>query len=133
MVPFVAVLAMVQAVRSEPLDQRMAPRSVALEIARVAVDELEAARLVKTAWDEGRLKPTAIGDHGKALCVFQLQHAPARVLRDLRLCTEIAAQRLRASVAANPEHPFAAYLSGNPRAAWSLSDERERAARRLLD
>lgn len=132
-VSFAVVLSMVQAVATEPVTQAMAPRGVALEIARVAVDELEAARLVATAWHEARLIPDKVGDHGKALCVFQLQHAPRQVLRDLRLCTELAAARLRASVAANPAHPFAVYLSGDPARAWHKSDYRERVARRLLD
>lgn len=131
-VPFAMVLAMVEAVVPAPT-RHQAPRAIALEIARVAESPLEAARLVIVAKRESDFVPAALGDHGQALCAMQLQHAPARVLTDLRLCVEMGAYRLRASVSANPAHPFACYLSGDPRRAWSQSEDRERAARRLLD
>lgn len=132
MVPFAAVLTMIATVQNEPTNQRMAPRALALEIGRVAESPLEAARMVVLAWRESRFVPDAEGDGHAALCAFQLQHAPKRVLRDLRLCTEIAVKRLRVSVAANPDHPFAVYASGRADWAWRLSDEREEAAQRLL-
>ena len=132
MVPFLQVLAMVTAVQSEPLDQRMAPRAIALEIARVSDSLEDAAAHVVIAWEEGRLIPNAIGDHGKALCVDQLQHAPAVVLRDLRACIELGAKRLRASMAACPAHPFAPYASGSCALSHRLSAVRQALSDRLL-
>jgi hypothetical protein len=129
---FVAVLLLVSAVMTEPVDQRMAPRAVALEIARVARTPLEAAVLVVMAWEEARLIPDAIGDGGKARCAYQLWGAPLSVLRDLRQCTEIAYARLMASWAACPESPIAMYASGSCKRGTRLSARRMAKAFALL-
>lgn len=125
MVPFSLVLEMVMALSArEPTYGRQAPRSFALEISRVAADVREAALLADTAWEESRFVPNAVGDHGRALCGYQLQHAPTRVLVDLRLCTELGLERLRQSAALCPRHPLAYYLSGRCDAALAASDRR---------
>jgi hypothetical protein len=132
MIPFAAVLPMVMALAArEPLTQRQAPRSVALEISRVAESLEEAAVMAVTAWHESRFVPDAIGDHGQSLCAWQLQ-TRAPVLRDLRRCAELAHARLRESAEACPAHPLAVYASGRCDWAWPLSDNRMRDARRLL-
>jgi len=131
-VTFALVLALIVAVQTEPLDQRMAPRSLALEISKVARTPLEAAVMVETAWQEGRLIPNAIGDHGRARCVYQLWGAPLSVLTDLRDCVERAHDRLVASAEACPDAPLAVYASGSCGRARKLSARRMRAAAALL-
>lgn len=132
MIPFPLALALVAAVQNEPLDQRMAPRAVALEIAREAEDLKEAATLAVMAWEEGRLRPDAVGDQGRSRCVYQLQRTTWSVLRDLRECTHIALERLRASAAACPDAPLAAYASGNCGHARVLSARRMAKVWRIL-
>jgi hypothetical protein len=112
-IEFALALALVAAVQTEPLDQRMAPRAVALEIAHEAETLEEAAVLAETAWEEGRLVPDAVGDHGLSRCVYQLQRVAWSILRDLRECTRIAAARIRQSMRACVEAPLAVYASGN--------------------
>lgn len=125
MVSFQIALALVlQASSSEPLNQRMAPRAIALEISKVAESVEEAAKMADTAFHEGRNVPTAIGDHGKSLCVYQLQFVPVTVLRDLHLCTVLAVRKIRAAAAICPEHPLAPYVSGNCGAGHQISDRR---------
>jgi hypothetical protein len=129
---FAFVLALVMAVQTEPLDQRMAPRAIALEISKVARTPIEAAVLVVMAWEESRLIPNAIGDHGRARCAFQLQHASVDVLTDLRKCVEVAHDRLVASAEACPDAPLAVYASGSCGLARKLSARRMALAERLL-
>ncbi len=59
-----------------------------------------AAFLVAVAFRESSLRPDAIGDHGRARCLFQLWDAPADVLTDPVLCTTIALGRMRDSMRA---------------------------------
>jgi hypothetical protein len=87
-------------------------RAIAAEIARVAADRHEAAVMVVVAWRESAFRASAVGDGGLARCAFQLHGAPRSVLTDLRQCTELAAERLRASAAACPSAPLAAFASG---------------------
>lgn len=129
---FALCLALVLSVITEPIDQRMAPRALALEIARVARTPLEAAVMAVTAWEESRLIPDRIGDHGAARCAFQLQHAPLSVLRDLRQCTEVAYARIVASMSTCPDAPLAMYASGNCDHGRRLSERRMRKAVRLV-
>jgi len=129
---FAACLAIVLAVISEPIDQRMAPRAIALEIARVAQTPLEAAVMAVTSWEESRHMPDAVGDSGRARCAFQLQHAPISVLRDLRQCTEIAYERVMASWRACPNAPLAIYASGRCVRGTRLSARRMARALALL-
>lgn len=137
MVTFALVLALVTAVQTEPLDQRMAPRSIALEISRVAQTPEEAAIRVQMAWDESRLIPDAVGDSGKSFCAFQLQRNKLSVaehretLTDIRKCVEVADRRLRDSAAACPGAPLSSYAAGSCQAV-KLSARRIAAARRLL-
>ena len=113
LVTFEMVLALVLAVISEPIDQRMAPRSIALEISRVAKTPIEAAVMVRTAWDEGRFIPGAVNPVDGSMCAFQLQLVPRSVLTDLRECTERAYAKIVASMKKCTKAPLAAYLSGN--------------------
>jgi hypothetical protein len=116
----------------------MAPRAIALEISRVAKTPLEAAVMAKTAWDEGRLIPNRVGDHGKSLCTFQVQQngLPLKVwlstLTDLRTCTEIAYERVMASWKACPGAPLAVYASGRCDRGTRLSARRMASAIALV-
>jgi hypothetical protein len=128
---FAFVLSLVMAVITEPIDQRMAPRAIALEIARVSRTPLEAAVRVEMAYEESRLIPDRVGDGGKSRCAFQLQRAPISVLTDLRQCAEIADVRLRQSARDCPDAPLSSYASGGCNAV-KLSARRMSAASRLL-
>lgn len=132
MIPFAVALLLVAAVQTEPMTKDMAPRAIALEIARIAESVEEAATLAVQAWEEGRLMPGAIGDHGRSLCVYQLQRVSWRVLYDLRECTRIAAERLRMSARQCPSAPLAQYASGNCGHARELSAKRMAKVWRLL-
>lgn len=59
-----------------------------------------AALLISVAFRESSLRNNAIGDKGRALCMFQLWHAPRAVLTDITLCTRIAISRIRDSIRA---------------------------------
>jgi hypothetical protein len=131
-IEFAIALALVTAVQTEPLDQRMAPRAVALEIAREAETVEEAAVFAVMAWEEGRLMPDALGDQGRSRCVYQLQRVAWSVLRDLRECTRIAAGRIRQSMRACVDAPLAVYASGNCWHARLLSARRMARVWRLL-
>ncbi len=131
-VTFESVLLLVMAVITEPISQRMAPRSVALEIARVARTPLEAAVMVQTAWDEGRLIPGAVNPVDGSMCAFQLQLVPRSVLIDLRECTERAYTKLIASMRKCTKAPLAAYLSGNCETAIEIARLRWARALALL-
>jgi hypothetical protein len=87
-------------------------RAIADEIARVSVDTHEAAIMVVVAWRESAFRAGAVGDGGLARCAYQLHNAPRSVLTDLRECTELAAERIRASEVACPSAPLAAFASG---------------------
>lgn len=87
-------------------------RAIASEIARVAVDSHEAAIMVVVAWRESAFRSNAVGDGGLARCAYQLHNAPRSVLTDLRQCTELAAERIRASAAKCRSAPLAAFASG---------------------
>jgi hypothetical protein len=118
--------------KREPyVSPRQAPRSVALEVSKVARDENEAALLLVMAWHEGRFMPEAIGDGGESLCTMQIKH-DRRVLHDLSRCIEKGAAKLRASADACPAHPLAVYASGRCDWAWGISDRRMAEARALL-
>jgi hypothetical protein len=127
---FAACLAIVMAVITEPIDQRMAPRAIALEIARVARTPLEAAVLAKTAWEEGRLIPNRVGDHGKSLCTMQLKQNHLRLRDwlalndDLRRCIEEGYARIMQSWQACPDAPLALYASGRCDRGTKLSRRR---------
>ena len=124
MISFPIALALVTATITEPVDQRIAPRAVALEIAYAAESVEEAATLAVMAWDESRMRPDAIGDQGRSLCAYQLQRVSWGVLGDLRFCTRIAVERLRESARQCPSAPLAVYASGNCGHARELSARR---------
>ena len=133
MIPFGLALAIVMRVSiSEPVDPRMAPRSIALEISKLAEDPTEATLMAITAWHEGRNIANAVGDHGKALCTMQLQHAPSSVLRDLHECMERGRDRLRLSAQRCPSHPLADYASGRCDAGHTISMFRMKETTRIL-
>src|SRR5690349_2197203 len=71
--------------------------AIAVEVANVEPlydddeDKIKtAALLVSVAFNESSLRNDAIGDRGRALCMFQLWYAPREVLTNPRLCTRIA-------------------------------------------
>ncbi len=59
-----------------------------------------AAFVVAVGFRESSLRNDAIGDHGNALCMFQLWAAPRTVLTDPELCARIALDRMRESIRA---------------------------------
>lgn len=77
-----------------------------------ATKEQDAAALLITAWEESNFKKNAVGDHGRALCAYQLQRAPRAVLNSLWLCTSVAYARMRRSYAACHDAPWAPYVGG---------------------
>lgn len=72
----------------------------------------DAAAMLETAWEESNFKKNAVGDHGRALCAYQLQNAPRAVLTSLWLCTSMAYSRMRVSYAKCHDAPWAPYLGG---------------------
>lgn len=96
--------------------------------------EQDAAMMLIQAWEESRFKANAVGDHGQALCAYQLHNAPKRVLTSMWLCTTLAYQRLRLSVKACPDSPLAPYIGGcGNRTARARSEYRLKEAVRLLE
>lgn len=98
-----------------------------------ATKEQDAAVMLVQAWEESRFTLAAIGDHGRALCAYQLQNAPKSVLTSPWLCTKLAYDRLRLSVAACPKEPLAPYIGGcDNRTAQAASRYRIAEAVRVL-
>lgn len=94
----------------------------------------EATMLVAIAYREGSNRLGVVGDNGRALCVFQLHHAPRAVLTDAGACTRIALHSLRASSRLCPATPLAAY-AGAPcgsETAQRISSDRDRLRRRVF-
>jgi hypothetical protein len=94
----------------------------------------EATMLVAIAFREGSNRLGVVGDNGRALCVFQLHHAPREVLTNAGACTRIALHSLRASVRLCPASPLAAY-AGAPcgsAVAGRISRDRDRVRRRAF-
>lgn len=59
-----------------------------------------AAFVVAVGFRESSLRNDAIGDHGRALCMFQLWDTSRDVLTNPELCARIAMQRMRESIRA---------------------------------
>lgn len=98
-----------------------------------ATKEQDAAVMLVQAWSESNFMLTAVGDHGRALCAYQLQNAPHAVLTSPWLCTKLAYDRLRLSVAACPQDPLAPYIGGcTNRTARARSRQRLAEALRVL-
>jgi hypothetical protein len=116
--------------------------ATAIEIARVvtaaprpifASRELDAAVMLETAYAEGRFVADAIGDHGAALCVYQLHFALCSVLTDLGDCTARAYAMLRYSKRTCPSAPLALYVGGCAKPlARRMSVQRMSIAHRIL-
>jgi hypothetical protein len=77
-----------------------------------ATKEQDAAAMLVIAWNESSFKKDAVGDHGTALCAYQLHFAPRAVLNNLHLCTSIAYERMRWSFSVCRAAPFAQYVGG---------------------
>ncbi len=95
-----------------------------------------AAFLVAVAYRESSLRNDAVGDHGKARCLFQLWAAPAEVLTDPVLCTRLAFPRLRESIRACGAGNELGMFAVGPRGCTSetakrISRDRMHIARRL--
>jgi hypothetical protein len=59
-----------------------------------------AALMTAVAFRESSFRNDAVGDHGRALCMFQLWDTSRDVLTDPELCARIALQRMRESMRA---------------------------------
>ena len=95
-----------------------------------------AALMVSVAFRESSLRNDAVGDHGRARCLFQLWDAPRDVSTDPELCARIAMGRLRESMrACGPENLLGIYASGpggcTNRTAKRISADRMWMARKL--
>lgn len=116
--------------------------AAAVEIARVVTEakrplfasrELDAAVMLETAYAESRFIAGAIGDHGAALCAYQLHFAPRSVLYDLHDCTARAYAHLRWSIASCRAWPLAPYVGGCDRPlARRMSAQRLYVARHIV-
>lgn len=72
-----------------------------------------AAFMVAVGFREGSLRNDVIGDHGHALCMFQLWNTSRDVLTDPELCARIAMQRMRESIrACGVENALGIYAVG---------------------
>lgn len=95
------------------------------------------AWLVAIAYRESSLRNDAVGDNGRARCLFQLWAAPTEVLTDAELCTRIAMARLRESARACGKKNLLGVFAAGPHgctseAAKRISNDRLWLARRLL-
>lgn len=94
----------------------------------------EATMLVAIAYREGSNRLGVVGDQGRAMCVYQLHHAPREALTDAGVCTRIALHSLRASARLCPAQPLAAY-AGAPcgsETAGRISRDRDRLRHRVF-
>lgn len=71
-----------------------------------------AALMVAIAYRESSLDNSAVGDHGRSVCAFQIHMGPKTLLDDPLACSRAAYALLRASIAADREHPVAHYARG---------------------
>ena len=101
--------------------------------------ERTAALLVSLAWFESRFDPDAMGDHGKAFGLYQVQAGGdrgPRLLGDARAATESATWEIRRSFQACRRQPFeerlAFYASGSCSKGIPHSKHRIELAQRLL-
>jgi hypothetical protein len=95
-----------------------------------------ASYLVSVAYRESSLRNSAVGDHGRALCMFQLWHTTRDVLTDPKLCTRIALTRLRESIrACGLDNALGLYAAGpggcTSKLAKRISNDRMWMAKRL--
>jgi hypothetical protein len=97
---------------STPPEKVHDARDIAEQIADKAADLHEAAMLVELAWRESAFTANAVSKDHRDLCTFQVRDAPRSVLTDLEQCTDLAIERLRASVKAGPDAPLAVYARG---------------------
>jgi hypothetical protein len=82
-----------------------------------------ASLLVSIAFNESSFHNDAIGDQGRALCMFQLWHTSRDVLLDPELCTRIALDRLRASFRRCKDNQLGIY-AGGPRGCMNSRTKR---------
>lgn len=96
-----------------------------------------AALVVAIAFRESSFRNDAVGDHGRARCLFQLWNAPIEVLTDVELCTRIGLARMRESIAAcGMSNALGIYAAGpngcSSNAAKRISTDRLWLAKRLV-
>ena len=73
----------------------------------------DAAVMLEMAERESNFNRAAVGDHGRALGPWQLQHVPARLATEWRPAAAITYARLRVSAEQCPDAPLAVYASGS--------------------
>ncbi len=108
---------------------------LAWNVAAVAADLDEAALLTSMAYRESGLDNTAIGDHGRSVCAFQIHNGARNLLEDVGACVRRGTLMLRESRRMDPTNPVAFYARG-PRwqseEARRLSRDRVALSKRLL-
>ncbi len=108
---------------------------LAWNVAAVAADLDEAALLTSMAYRESGLDNTAIGDHGRSVCAYQVLNGSRSLLTDVGACVRRGALMLRASRAVDPANPVASFARGNrwdTEEARRISRDRVALSRRLL-
>lgn len=86
------------------------------------------------AYRESGFNNSAIGDHGKSVCMMQILGGPRSLLTDVRACALAGYRMLRASVLACPAYPVSVYARGTCDSAQGqrISNDRMYIARSLV-
>ncbi len=109
--------------------------ALAWAIASQAHGEPEAALATAVAFRESSFDNSAVGDHGRSVCAFQIHNGDRTLLADVDACVAVGLRMLRESVRVDRSHPVSFFARG-PRwrsdEARRISDDRVRIARELL-
>lgn len=84
-----------------------------------------AALLTAIAFRESSLNEKAVGDHGKALCAFQLWAVP-EANDDIDLCVSVAIERIRESMKLCPRGNELCLYAAGPRGLTTAADKTRR-------
>lgn len=84
-----------------------------------------AALLASIAFRESSLDEKAVGDHGKALCAFQLWAVP-EANDDIDLCVSVAIERIRESMKLCPRGNELCLYAAGPRGLTTAADKTRR-------
>ncbi len=108
---------------------------LAWHVAASAASYEEAALLTAMAYRESGFDNSAVGDHGRSVCAFQILNGSRSLLTDVGACVRRGTLMLRASRAVDPSNPVASYARGprwDTEEARRISRDRVRLAQRLL-
>lgn len=71
-----------------------------------------AALMVAVAFRESSFRADIVGDHGHAVCAFQIYDGPKLLLTDTDACAREGLRMLRESAKVDPTNPVAFYARG---------------------